>query len=115
MFPKYPGTVAPSQNDWKIVDPDRSTKIKINFLLLEYLWAKIWQKVPSDSKSQKWDIYRERKAKILWTITENLKRLFLQIAKIWAFNINMTLLQSRYEQYFKNVLYFCKFDVYAIA
>ena len=65
MFPKYPGTVAPSQNDWKIVKPDRSTKIKINFLLLEYLWAKIWQKVPYDSKSQKWDIYRERKAKIV--------------------------------------------------
>ena len=25
------------------------------------IWAKIWQKGPSGNKSQKWDIYRERK------------------------------------------------------
>ena len=46
------------------------------------IWAKIWQKGPSGNKKQKWDIYRERK-----TITENLKRLSLQITKIWAFKL----------------------------
>ena len=52
-----------------------------------YNWAKIWQKGLSGNESQKWDNYRESKTYLLWTITENLKRLSLQITKIWAFEL----------------------------
>ena len=56
-------------------------------IILTYYWAKIWQKGPSGNKSPKWDIYRKRKSWLLWTITENLKRLSLKIGKIWAFEL----------------------------
>ena len=60
------------------------SSISVLYFNMENIWAKIWQKEPSGNKSPKWDIYRKRKSWLLWTITENLKRLSLQITKIWA-------------------------------